>query len=203
MSIEFLLATFVVVIAPGTGVLYTLATGLSGGGRASIAAAFGCTLGIVPSITACILGISALLHAGAMAFLILKYAGAAYLIYLAIQTLRDLRNPALSQGDKTQRYWQIIRKGFLLNILNPKLSIFFLAFLPQFLPVGIQNPSMAIAELGAIFMAATFVIFIGYGLAASAIRTKILSKPIIFTWIRYSIAGTFAALGLKLAVSER
>jgi len=203
MSIEFFLATLVVVIAPGTGVLYTLAIGISNGSKASIAAAFGCTLGIIPSISACVLGLSAILHTSALAFAILKYAGAAYLIYLAIQTIRDTGPLNLNTDTKQQHYWEIARKGLLLNILNPKLSIFFLAFLPQFIPAGITNSSLMIVELGAIFMAVTFIIFVGYGLAASSIRRLILSRPKIFTVIRYGIAGTFASLGLKLAMSER
>ncbi|MDF2366566.1 LysE family translocator [Sneathiella sp.] len=203
MSIEFLLTTLIVTIAPGTGVLYTLAVGLTDGAKAGIAAAFGCTLGILPSILACMFGVAALLHTSALAFQFLKYAGVAYLLYLAWQTVRNSGNLDLSKNEKSKNYWRIARKGTLINILNPKLTIFFLAFLPQFIPASTNSPTLLIAWHGAVFMAVTFVIFVIYGLFASRIRHYLLGTPKIVRGIQYGIAATFAGLGLKLALTDR
>lgn len=203
MSLEFLLTTLIVTIAPGTGVLYTLAVGLTDGAKAGVAAAFGCTLGILPSILACMFGVAALLHTSAMAFQILKYAGVAYLLYLAWQTVKNSERLDVTNKEKSADYWRIARKGTLINILNPKLTIFFLAFLPQFIPTSASNPSLIIAVHGAVFMVITFAVFVLYGLFASKIRHYLQSTPKIVRWMQYGIAATFAGLGLKLAFTDR
>ncbi|MEO1102699.1 MAG: LysE family translocator [Pseudomonadota bacterium] len=202
MTVEFWLTSLVVVLLPGTGVIYTLAVGLGAGWRASIFAAFGCTLGILPHIAASILGLAALLHASAMAFEVVKYAGVAYLLYMAISIIRE--GGALRVGEeKRQPVLRIIRNGFLLNILNPKLSLFFLAFLPQFVPVDAVAPTSTMLVLAAAFMALTFVVFVGYGACASAARAYVIAKPKVMQWLRRGFGGAFALLGLQLALSER
>lgn len=202
ISPEFLVTSLIVVLVPGTGVVYTLATGLARGGVTSIAAAFGCTLGILPHITAAVFGLAALLHASALAFEIVKYVGVAYLLYMAWGALQE--RGALSVDNKVdaKTLRQVIVRGFLINILNPKLSIFFLAFLPQFTPVNAANAPVQMVLLGGIFMAMTFVIFVGYGLCAASVRNHIVSKPRVMTWVRRVFSGTFAALGARLAFAE-
>ena len=202
MSWEFLLTALVVVISPGTGVLYTLATGLSRGARASIVAAFGCTLGIVPHMAAAILGLAALLHTSALAFQTLKYAGVAYLLYMAWMTLKE--SGALTvekQPERSSR--QVIVHAILINILNPKLTIFFFAFLPQFVPAEASDGLPLMLELSAVFMLLTFVVFVGYGLFAAAIRTHVISRPKVLAWMRRTFAAAFVMLGAKLALAER
>jgi threonine/homoserine/homoserine lactone efflux protein len=202
MSWEFLLTALIVVVSPGTGVLYTLATGLSRGARASIVAAFGCTLGIVPHMAAAILGLAALLHTSALAFQTLKYAGVAYLLYMAWMTLKE--SGALSvekQPERSSR--QVIVHAILINILNPKLTIFFFAFLPQFVPADVSDGLPLMVELSAVFMLLTFVVFVGYGLFAAAIRTHIISRPKMLAWMRRTFAAAFVMLGAKLALAER
>ncbi len=153
MSIEFLVTSFIVIISPGTGVLYTLAAGLTRGSRASVVAAFGCTIGIVPHMAAAILGLAALLHASALAFQLFKYLGVAYLLYMAWSTLRE-RGPLSVQGELGARSAaQVTVTAVLINILNPKLSIFFLAFLPQFVSAGDAAPLASMLELSGVFMA--------------------------------------------------
>jgi len=203
MSLEFLILSLIVVVAPGTGVIYTLANGLAGGARQSIVAAFGCTMGILPHIAAAVFGLAALLHASAVAFQAVKFAGVAYLIYLAWGTLRE--KGALSVDNSVdKRSWKgIIIKGFLINILNPKLSIFFLAFLPQFINPGGGGATAQMLWMGAVFMVMTLIIFIGYGLFAARVRSHIISKPRVMIWFRRVIAGAFFSLGLKLALAER
>ncbi len=203
MSIEFLITSFIVVVSPGTGVLYTLAAGLSRGSRASIVAAFGCTIGIVPHIAAAILGLAALLHTSALAFQIFKYLGVAYLLYMAWSTLREHGALKVEKEISPRSALQVTVTGVLINILNPKLSIFFLAFLPQFVTGDETNPLAHMLSLSGVFMLMTFIVFVGYGLFAASIRDHVISRPRVLTWMRRSFAAAFAALGAKLAVADR
>ncbi len=163
MSIDFLVTSLIVAISPGIGVLYTLAAGLSRGVRASIVAALGCTLGIVPHMAAAILGLAALLHMSALAFQILKYLGVAYLLYMAWSTLKEHGALRVEKDVTPRSAAQVIVSGILVNILNPKLSIFFLAFLPQFVSAGEAHPLSRMLELSAAFMLITFVVFVDMG----------------------------------------
>lgn len=203
MSIEFLITSFIVVVAPGTGVIYTLSCGLSRGARASVAAALGCTAGILPHVTAAILGLAALLHTSAVAFQVFKVLGLAYLLYLAWTTLRDEETLSVEARDDRHSAGKIAVRGFLINILNPKLSIFFLAFLPQFVPADAALPLLRMSGLSAVFMAMTFVVFVGYGVFAAALRRHVITRPAVMVWLRRAFAGAFAGLGLKLALAER
>ncbi len=203
MSLEYFLTSLVVVLLPGTGVLYTLAVGLGKGFKPSVAAAFGCTLGILPAAAASIIGLAAVLHTSALAFQILKYLGVAYLFYMSWNILRDGGTLSVSEDRRAQPLHRIILAGFLLNVLNPKLSLFFLAFLPQFITPGAANTTPQLIWLAAFFMLLTFVVFIGYGGCAALARDYVISRPVVMTWFRRSFAGTFGFLGLKLALSER
>lgn len=207
MSLDFLIIALIVVATPGTGVLYTLAAGLSRGAKASAVAAFGCTLGIVPHMLAAITGLAALLHASALAFDIIRYAGVVYLLWMAWQTWRDrgalsLGNAANGAGaGKTAR--QVTVEAILLNLLNPKLSIFFFAFLPQFVRADADDALAQMLALSAVFMALTFGVFVLYGFFAAAVRDHVLSRPAILLWLRRTFAAAFVALGAKLALAER
>lgn len=202
MSLQFLLTALVVVIAPGTGVIYTLAIGLGQGHRAACYAAFGCTLGILPHLAAAVLGVAAVLHASALLFQIVKFAGVTYLLYLAWQMLSSGGALAVQPDRKAESGWITARRGMLINVLNPKLSIFFLALLPPFLS---GNPGTATAEmatLGAVFMAMTFAVFVLYGLFAAKARDYILGSARIMRWLNRSFAAIFAALGARLALEK-
>lgn len=203
MTPEYLLTSMIVILLPGTGVLYTLAYGLGKGWRASVLAAFGCTLGILPHIAASIAGLAALLHTSALAFQVVKYLGVAYLFYMAWGVLRADGAMQISENKVSVSAAKIITNGFLLNILNPKLSLFFLAFLPQFVPADIANATTYMLGLAAIFMLLTFIVFVGYGGFASATRQYVISRPPVMLWMRRGFAGAFAALGLRLALSDR
>jgi threonine/homoserine/homoserine lactone efflux protein len=203
MSIEFLLTSLIVVVSPGTGVLYTLAAGLSRGSRASVVAAFGCTLGIVPHMAAAIMGLAALLHTSAVAFQTLKYLGVAYLLYMAWNALKEHGALRVEKEIGARSARQVIVSAILINILNPKLSIFFFAFLPQFVAADDPNAFGRMLELSTVFMLLTFAVFVLYGLFAAAIRTHVISRPRILTWMRRSFAAAFVALGAKLALAER
>ena len=203
MSADFLVTSLIVVASPGTGVLYTLAAGLSRGSRASVIAAFGCTLGIIPHMAAAIMGLAAVLHTSAVAFQTLKYLGVAYLLYMAWNALQETGALRIERKVDSRSAVQVIVSAILINILNPKLSIFFLAFLPQFVSVTEQHPLSRMLQLSAIFMLLTFVVFVGYGLCAASIRDRVISRPRVLTWMRRVFAGAFVALGAKLALAER
>ena len=203
MSLDFLLTSLIVVVSPGIGVVYTVATGLGRGPRASVIAAFACTLGIVPHIAAAVLGLAALLHTSALAFQLLKYAGVAYLLFMAWQALRERGALKVEPQVGARSAAQIVVTGILINILNPKLSLFFLTFLPQFVSAQEQAPLARMLMLSAVFMLMTFVVFVLYGLAAAAVRDHVVSRPQVMVWMRRAFAGAFAALGAKLALTER
>jgi threonine/homoserine/homoserine lactone efflux protein len=203
VTIEFLITSLIVVASPGTGALYTLATGFSRGGRSSVVAAFGCTLGIVPHMAAAILGLAALLHTSAVAFQVFKYVGVAYLLYMAWKTLQEHGALKVETDNSAQSALQVTTTAILINILNPKLSIFFLAFLPQFISADEAHPLSQMLLLSAVFMLMTFVVFALYGLFAASIRNHVITRPRVLTCMRRSFAGAFAVLGAKLAFADR
>jgi len=203
VSIEFLVTSLIVIVSPGTGVLFTLAAGLARGSRASVVAAFGCTLGIVPHMAAAILGLAALLHTSALAFQVFKYLGVAYLLYMAWSALKERGALRVETEVSARSAIQVTTTAILINILNPKLSIFFLAFLPQFVRADEPHPLSRMLMLSAVFMLLTFVVFVGYGLFAAAIRNHVISRPRVLTWMRRTFAAAFVALGARLALAER
>lgn len=203
LSAEFLITSLVVVLIPGTGVIYTISNGLFLGWRASVAAAFGCTAGIIPHLTASVLGLSAILHTSALAFEVVKYIGAAYLLYLAWAMWRETGGLKFDSATSKKGLGQIIKRGFLINILNPKLSVFFLAFLPLFIASDSTSPTLQMVILSSIFMAITLVIFIVYGISANGVRRYFASSPKFIVWLQRTFAVTFAALGVKLAMTEQ
>lgn len=199
----FLLTAFVIVATPGTGAVYSIVAGLSRGRNAGVLAAFACTLGIVPHLLAAITGLAAIMHTSALAFNVLKYLGVLYLLYMAWGMWHDQSQLSLdAQSSDKQTVWQVLRTGVIINLLNPKLTIFFFAFLPQFVTHDAQElPQML--WLSAIFMLMTFVIFALYGVFAAAMRHFIIDRPSLVTKIRKSFALTFVALGAKLATTSR
>ncbi|TLP40464.1 LysE family translocator [Arcobacter arenosus] len=203
LSYEFLITSLIVVLIPGTGVLYTIATGLFSGKRASFFAALGCTLGIVPALLASSLGLAAIFHTSAVAFQVVKFLGVGYLLYLAWQMWNSSSALSISEKNSKSNYLNIVIKGFMLNILNPKLSIFFLAFIPQFIPSNVHSVLNSMLLLGAVFMIMTFVVFVIYGFLSGLFSAYILKSEKASIFIQRFFATSFAALGLKLAFSER
>ena len=202
MSTEFLLTTLVVVATPGTGVLYTLAAGLARGARASLVAALGCTLGVVPHMLAAITGLAALLHTSALAFQVLKYLGVAYLVFMAWTTIRDKSTPQVEDAAPLPA-GKVILSGVLINLLNPKLTLFFFAFLPQFVSTSEPHASLTMLGLSAVFMLVTFAVFAVYGVFAAGVRNHVISRPRVVTWMRRIFGGAFLALAGRLALADR
>lgn len=203
VSTEFLITSLILVVTPGPGVLYTLTAGVSRGQHASIMAAIGCTLGIVPHLAAAIFGVAALLYASAMAFQALKVLGVVYLLYMAWVTLRDQGALTIEADTSGRSDREVIQSAVLVNALNPKLAIFFLAFLPQFVHAGDPQFLARMLGLSGVFMALTLVVFVVYGLLAAALRLQIVARPRVVTWLRRSFAAAFVALGVRLAIAER
>ncbi|MCE9663565.1 LysE family translocator [Halomonas sp. M5N1S17] len=203
VSIEFLLTSLVVAALPGTGVIFTLAAGVTRGVMAGILAAAGCTLGIVPHMAAATLGLAPLLHTSAVAFQFFKFAGVGYLLYLAWCTLKQRGALSVEQDASPQAGWRIMASAAFVNLLNPKLTIFFLAFLPQFVDASESTPLLRMLELSAVFMVVTLVVFSGYGTFAAVVRNHLFSRPGVLAWMRRGFAAAFVALGFRLALMER
>ena len=195
---EFLLTALVIVLIPGTGVVYTVSTGLFAGRRASGWAAVGSTLGIVPHLAFAVLGLSAVVHASARLYETVKWAGVLYLLWLAWAMWRDTGAVSLRSGDEARSAGSIVARGAAINLLNPKLTVFFFAFLPQF-----STATGDMLLLGGIFMAMTLAVFVVYGLLAGAVRERVVGSPALVQRLQRGFAGVFAVLGLRLAVQER
>jgi threonine/homoserine/homoserine lactone efflux protein len=203
MSIEFLLTSLVIVATPGTGVLYTLMAGISHGARMSVVAAAACTLAIVPHALAAVTGLAALLHTSALAFETLKYLGVAYLLYMAWRTFRDKSALTVERETVRPSVGRVVASGVLVNLLNPKVTIFFVAFLPQFVDPNSPGSVRQMLELSGVFMLMTFLVFVGFGVCAASVRTYIISRPVVVAWTRRIFGGTFLALGARLALARR
>ncbi|OYU49562.1 MAG: lysine transporter LysE [Rhizobiales bacterium PAR1] len=203
MTAEFWITTFIVVASPGVGAIYTIAAGLARGGRASVLAAFACTLGIVPHVLAAMFGLAALLHTSALLYDAVKYAGVAYLLWMAWQALQETGALKVDTDTAPRSSLRVLVDGVALNLLNPKLTIFFVAFLPQFTDKASATPLADMLGLSGVFMVMTFVVFAIYGLFAAAMRDHVIARPSVMTWLRRSFAAAFVALGARLALSER
>lgn len=203
ISVEFLITSLIVVLIPGTGVIFTISTGLVQGRKASVYAALGCTAGIVPHLLATIFGLAAIMHTSALAFEVLKFAGVLYLFYLAVMTWKDKSGFEAQSLPTRSSALSLATKAFLLNILNPKLTIFFLAFLPQFVKPETTSPLGDMLVLSAVFMLMTFVVFVIYGLLAHGFRHSVMESRRVQMWLQKGFALTFAGLGIQLAVTQK
>jgi threonine/homoserine/homoserine lactone efflux protein len=202
LTLEFLITSLIVVLIPGTGVIFTVSTALLQGRRASVLASLGCTLGIVPHLLATIFGLAAVMHTSALAFEVLRYAGVAYLFYVAWATWKDRSAFAVDSQAAQRSGRSIVVKALLLNILNPKLTIFFLAFLPQFVDPAAASP-LGQLLLSGVFIAMTFAVFVVYGLLAHAFRKAVIESARVQAWLRRGFAAAFAGLGAQLALQDR
>lgn len=216
VSVEFLLTSLVVVLVPGTGVIYTVSSSIGGGWRRGLFAASGCTLGIVPHVLAAMLGLSAIMQAGSVVFEVVRWAGVAYLVYMGVGMIREsgALSGALEHGQDGREGGQdqslpatpaglVVRRGILLNLLNPKLTLFFFAFLPQFLggPPALFDPRLVL--LGGVFMIITLAVFAGYAYASAVIRTRLLGSPAARRWFQRSLGGLLILFAARLAVTDR
>jgi threonine/homoserine/homoserine lactone efflux protein len=205
MSVEFLLTSLVVAAIPGTGVVYTIASAIGGGWRRGMFATIGCTLGVVPHLMAAMLGLSGVMQAGSLVYETVRWAGVVYLVYMGISMMRRgdvLELDERSQDDATGSMLRVARRAILLNLLNPKLTVFFFAFLPQFLdtPPALLDPRLI--GLGAVFMLATFTVFLTYAYAATIARDLVLRAPAVRRWLQRSLGALLVGFAARLAVTD-
>jgi threonine/homoserine/homoserine lactone efflux protein len=206
VSPEYLATSLVVVLIPGTGVVYTVSSAMAGGRNRGFIAAVGCTLGIVPHMVAAMLGLSGVMQAGAAAFEVVRWVGVVYLAYMGISMIRNggaLQLDNEDSNEPTDTSLTIIRRGVLLNLLNPKLTVFFFAFLPQFLDTAPRLLDPRLVILGAIFMAITLVVFLGYAYASAAVRDQVLQSPRVMQWVQRSLGALLLGFAARLAVADR
>ena len=204
MSVEFLLTSLVVVLIPGTGVVYTVSSSIGGGWRRGLYAAIGCTLGIVPHMLAAMLGLSGIMQAGAVVFEVVRYAGVAYLVFMGVSMIRDAG--ALQLDDENtpiDPMVLVVRRGILLNVLNPKLTLFFFAFLPQFLDASPGLLDTKLISLGGVFMLMTLAVFAVYAFASAAMRDLVLAAPVARRWIERALGAFLIGFAAKLALTDR
>jgi threonine/homoserine/homoserine lactone efflux protein len=205
IPLAFLLTSLVVAAIPGTGVFYTVSSAIGGGLRRGVLAAFGCTLGIIPHLLAALLGLSGVMQVGAQVFEVIRYAGVMYLIFMGISMIRDRASEMLvgvgTGSPEPARL--VVRRGILLNLLNPKLTLFFFAFLPQFLGSSSQQHLGKLIVLGAIFMLITFAVFAVYAYASALLRERVLGAPVARQWLQGVLGTLLIGIGVKLAVADR
>lgn len=205
ISLAFLLTSLVVAVIPGTGVFYTVSSSIGGGFRRGVLAAFGCTLGVVPHLCAALLGLSGVMQIGAQVFEVIRYAGVAYLVWMGASMIRDRRGELLLAGELRSAgpARVVVRRGILLNLLNPKLTLFFFAFLPPFLGSSSQQHLARLLVLGAIFMLVTLAVFVAYAYASALLRERVLGAPIARRWFQGALGSLLIGIGVKLAVAGR
>jgi threonine/homoserine/homoserine lactone efflux protein len=204
VSVEFLLTSLVVVLIPGTGVIYTVSSCIGGGRRRGLIAAFGCTLGIVPHMLAAMLGLSGIMQAGSAVFEVVRWAGVAYLVFLGFSMIREAGAVPLEDGNApVDSAGSIVWRGILLNVLNPKLTLFFFAFLPQLLDASPGLLDARLIGLGGIFMLMTLAVFAVYALASAAARDLILSAPVVRRWVERALGAFLIAFAARLALTDQ
>lgn len=203
----FILTSFIIILLPGTGVMYTISTGLIKGKRMSIIAALGCTLGIIPHLITSICLSSLLLKMNAQAFFILKILGGLYLLYLGIGMLKskadlNFNNTSATGKESSNTLTTIITRGILINLLNPKLTLFFFSFLPQYISTNSDNYIKISFLLGLAFMFITFIVFIGYGLLAGLTKSFFVNSPKRVQCIQNVFGIIFIIFAVKLSTSS-
>ncbi len=199
----FLGASIALTVAPGPDNTFVVAQGIARGRKAAIITALGMCSGVSVHTAAAALGISALLYSSATAFMVLKYAGAAYLLYLAYKSLREQQVLLPSGTVDGQTWWVLFRRGFIMNVVNPKVALFFLAFLPQFVSGRSGDTSWQIFILGLLFMVQAAVVFSAIGYLSGSVGNLVARKPRMARYFGWLTAGVFASLGVRLALAER
>jgi RhtB (resistance to homoserine/threonine) family protein len=190
-------------IAPGPDLLYILTKTIANGKRVGIASALGVCTGALFHVALASLGLSAILVSSAIAFSIVKYIGVGYLLYLAYQSFRSTGTSLniTSDGEPKESAWKAFKQGVLVDILNPKVAIFFMAFLPQFIRDGYGTAPIQLLYLGLLVIAVAVVVEVTYVLLAFRLTKKIRSSKRVSVLLDRVVGTVFVALGLKLAVS--
>lgn len=199
----FLTASLVVIVAPGPDNILVLTRGISQGRKAAMVSAAGASVGLVCHSLFAAAGLSALLAQSAVAFSVVKYVGAAYLIYLGVKTLVKREGLALPGEEGTMRLRSVFAQGVASNVMNPKIAVFFLAYLPQFVDPAAGGTAPQLLLLGLAFALLTWLLFSLLGYFSGTLGDRLLHRPRLSEALRWATGGVFVALGLRLALPER
>jgi threonine/homoserine/homoserine lactone efflux protein len=198
----FLAASIAITVAPGPDNLQVLARGISQGRAAGLVAALGFAAGISFHTTLAALGVAALLKSSPMAFEAVKLAGAAYLVWIGIKAIRS-KGLSSAHERPSQPLAVVFRQSVIGNLLNPKVTLFFIVFLPQFVnPHGGQSVMLQMFELGGVFMLQTVVVFSAFGVAAGMIGAYLKRRPRVGVWLDRLAGATFIGLGIRVALKD-
>jgi len=198
----FLVASALLAVAPGPDIVYVLTRGIAQGRKAGFAAALGFATGCIFHTLLAALGVAALIRSSPLAFDLVRYAGAAYLIWIGIQALRHASSFALAEGGESKAYWTIFKQSVLGNALNPKVTLFFLSFLPQFVNTEAGNVGAQMLLLGVVFMAVTVVVFGAVAFFSGWIGDWLRRKPAIASRLNVFAGITFIGLGIRVALPD-
>ncbi len=197
-------AAIILTIMPGPDNLFVLAQSITQDKKAGIATSLGLCTGLLVHISAAVLGISAIIYQSTIIFSIVKFAGAAYLLYLAWQSFRAKGDPPFTlQQQNTQAYIKLYKKGILMNILNPKVSLFFLALLPQFVNPSQGHVAFQMLILGIVFLIQALVLFSLFSIFAGKVRQVIIGKPAIAKRLNTIQGILFTFIGIQIAISKQ
>jgi threonine/homoserine/homoserine lactone efflux protein len=197
----FLAVAILITLAPGPDNLMVLSLGMARGRQAGVAFGLGCALGCLNHTLLAALGVSALIAASPLAFTVLRIAGGLYLVWLGVQAIRNAR-PASVAAAMSEPPIKLLVKGLIANAINPKVILFFLAFLPQFVDPGRGNAGWQIVQLGLLFTFETVLIFGAIGWFAGNLGERLARHPAVGTWLDRTAGGIFVALGLRLLVAR-
>ncbi|MCB0396372.1 MAG: LysE family translocator [Flavobacteriales bacterium] len=205
LIISFIIASVLLSLMPGPDNLFVLTESLTKGHKNGISISIGLCLGVLIHTLAAATGLSLIIQKSAFVFSIIKYLGAAYLFYLAFRATKEGKPELDFQADRTTNEFRVlplIRKGFFMNVLNPKVSLFFIAFLPQFVSPNGMNVTWQMVALGLIFMAQALVVFSLIAILSGRL-TKHINNPKLWKITRWSKVGVLSILGLTLALSKK
>lgn len=201
--VYFVAASVALTLLPGPDIIFVLTQSISRGKLAGMATASGLCTGLLFHTSAAAMGVSAILYRSALAFSILKYAGAVYLLYLAFKALKEGEALISSNASEERNISLLYRRGIFMNLLNPKVSLFFLAFLPQFVNLEAGNVPSQMIFLGIVFLVQALIVFFLVSVLAGYISIRILERPGIGKYVNRAKAGIFSVIGLELALSSR
>ncbi|WP_024347671.1 LysE family translocator [Lacrimispora indolis] len=197
----FFITSFIIILIPGTGVIYTISVGVSKGKKASILAAFGCTAGIIPHLCISIALSSLLVKMSSSAFTIIKLLGALYLLYLGVGMMLSKTKLKLENAKLENNPVPIVCRGILINLLNPKLTLFFFSFLPQYVNSNGKNYVIESLTYGLAFMILTLIVFMGYGILGGTAKKLIISSPKRINLLQKFFGIIFIVFAVQLALS--
>jgi threonine/homoserine/homoserine lactone efflux protein len=199
----FVIASIVLIVTPGQDMILVMSRSVAQGPAAGVATAAGVSVGLVGHTVLATLGLGAILRTSEWLFVVLKLVGAIYLVYLGVQLLRSGRHELAMSAAAPRSLWRLFFDGALSNVSNPKIAIFYFAFLPQFVLPGAAHPTLSVFVLGLAFAALTFVVKGPVGLAAGLLSGWLRTHPRVLAWLYRSSGAVLIALGARLAFERR